>query len=377
MSLASLPCHFRGWVNTSARLAVFLLVMLSPAAGFAQADGVTATRVSVGVWVAPPFMIKTANGRWEGLSVELWQELAQVLGVEFEWREYESLAELRDALARGEVDVVPALAITGDSEVLLDFSHPYYRSGSAIAASMDGNGSGWRGALRRLLFRDVLEAIGILVLLWISAGFALWLFERDRNRGISADGPVKAIEHSIWWAAVTMTTVGYGDIAPKTLGGRIVAVIWMFASIVLIAGFTATVTTELTVRALHGRIRGLSDLAAVRVGSVAESESLAFLARNGISALPIDSEREGLQAIVDGELDAFVFNEAVLAHWIQVDFPSQVQVLPGIFDPYYVSVALGAGSALREPIDRALLQIMAEEDWPRWIERYLGTETRD
>lgn len=44
--------------------------------------------------------------------------------------------------------------------------------------------------------------------------------------------PIKGLGQAVWWAAVTMTTVGYGDKAPKTLGGRVVAVAWMLASIV-------------------------------------------------------------------------------------------------------------------------------------------------
>ena len=39
------------------------------------------------------------------------------------------------------------------------------------------------------------------------------------------------LTNAFWWSIVTMTTVGYGDIAPVTLGGRIIAVILMFFGI--------------------------------------------------------------------------------------------------------------------------------------------------
>lgn len=50
---------------------------------------------------------------------------------------------------------------------------------------------------------------------------------------------------SIWWAMVTITTVGYGDIAPVTTGGRIVSMILMMLGI----GFLG-LTTGLVARAL-------------------------------------------------------------------------------------------------------------------------------
>lgn len=46
----------------------------------------------------------------------------------------------------------------------------------------------------------------------------------------------------IWWAFVTATTVGYGDISPSTLSGRIIASVLMIVGIGLIGSLTSTIT---------------------------------------------------------------------------------------------------------------------------------------
>jgi polar amino acid transport system substrate-binding protein len=353
-------------------LALWIFVF-SPVNAIAQDDRAIPNRVVVAVADVPPFAMKATDGSWEGLSIELWQAIAQKLGLEFKLRPYNP-DQLLEAVTRGEVDVIPTLAATEEHEIIMDLSHPYLRSGSAIAVTAEATKHSWLRFVGHLVSLNILPVIGLLLLLSLIAGVIVWLFERRQNPEMFGGGTVRGVGHGIWWAMVTLTTVGYGDKAPKTLGGRLVALIWMLASVIIIASFTAAVTTSFTVVELKGKISGLSDLPNVRVGSLAHSEGLNFLTKRGIAVLPFESAEDGLQAIVDKKIDAFVFNEAVLKDLARTAFPGRVQVLAGTFDHYYMSMAVPSGSPLREPLNRALLEITATDDWLRLVELYMGPD---
>ena len=55
---------------------------------------------------------------------------------------------------------------------------------------------------------------------------------------------IKTFGDGIWWALVTVTTVGYGDITPLTTPGRVVAGGLMFIGLGLIATVTAIVSAK-------------------------------------------------------------------------------------------------------------------------------------
>jgi voltage-gated potassium channel len=57
------------------------------------------------------------------------------------------------------------------------------------------------------------------------------------------EGEFKSFWDGLWWAVVTVTTVGYGDITPTTVGGRIVAIVLMLAAIGFVAVLTATIAS--------------------------------------------------------------------------------------------------------------------------------------
>ena len=359
------------------------IAMLSSGSAYAQGQAQAQAQVEpslpaqplrVGVFDAPPFAMRNQDGGWEGLSIELWQDIARHRGWVYELRAYDSVASLVKAVAAGEVDVAPAVASSQALEVKLDLSHSYYPSGSGIAVPASSSGLNWMGIFEQLLSWELARVITLLLLLWLTAGAIVWLFERRQNSAVFGERPVSGLGNGIWWAAVTMTTVGYGDKSPRSLGGRVVAVVWMLASIVLIASLTAALTTSLTLEGLSGKVQGVEDLPRVRVGATAGSRSLESLVDRGIAATPVGNEREGLEAVVDGRLDAFVFNVLVLRYLARTEFSGRVQVLPGTFGRYFVKMGLPTGSPLREPLDRTLLEITGSIDWDRRVERYLGSD---
>ena len=71
-------------------------------------------------------------------------------------------------------------------------------------------------------------------------GILIWLIERKKNSEFSMTSG--GIFKGIWFGLVTMTTVGYGDIAPKSVFGKLVTMAWMITGVTLTAVLTSTIT---------------------------------------------------------------------------------------------------------------------------------------
>ena len=64
----------------------------------------------------------------------------------------------------------------------------------------------------------IIKVLIILIFIWISGSLIISLIESENPQGFNNVG------NSLWWTIVTMTTVGYGDMAPTTPLGRLLAV---------------------------------------------------------------------------------------------------------------------------------------------------------
>ena len=96
--------------------------------------------------------------------------------------------------------------------------------------------------------RKITVFIGTVLVLVLIIGSLMYLVEGEKNGFTS-------IPMSIYWSIVTLTTVGYGDLAPQTVLGRVLASLVMIMGYGIIAVPTGIVTVELS-RARHPAVSG-------------------------------------------------------------------------------------------------------------------------
>ncbi|CAD5119999.1 DgyrCDS8581 [Dimorphilus gyrociliatus] len=78
---------------------------------------------------------------------------------------------------------------------------------------------------------------------WI--GLLMWFMERRINKEQFPKDALVGIFEGIWWAFVTMSTVGYGDRYPKRIVSKVVTLFWILISLIMMSVFTANITFEL------------------------------------------------------------------------------------------------------------------------------------
>lgn len=325
--------------------------------------------LKVAIREVPPFAQKDSAGNWEGLSVELWQDVADKLDLAFDWQEM-PLAETVDSLRAGRADVaVAALSVTAEREKTIDFSHPYYMGGLAMGYSGE-RGSAWLSTLRGFVSVEFLATVATLTLVLLIAGFAVWIFERRANRD-EFQGGAKGMLDGFWWSAVTMTTVGYGDKAPKTLGGRVVGLIWMFASLIIIAGFTASIAASLTTHRLGEDRLMKEDLSKLKVAVLEGSVGDDYATDQGAKVQRFASIADALDAVDGGRAEVVLHDAPVLRYHARTD-ADWLAVSDRVLTRDDYAFGLVPGSPLREEINGALLSILNEPVWASIRRRHLG-----
>ncbi|WP_419923940.1 potassium channel family protein [Candidatus Poriferisocius sp.] len=121
---------------------------------------------------------------------------------------------------------------------------------------------GWHTAKRIWAGTSGRYVLAAAVVLIAASAAGVWFFEDDGGGDIDSwgetiwwaivtmttvgYGDIDSWGETIWWAIVTMTTVGYGDISPTTGGGKAVAIILMLAGITVLGVITANLAAWFT-----------------------------------------------------------------------------------------------------------------------------------
>lgn len=324
--------------------------------------------VIIGVKESPPFIYKDKRGEWTGISYRLWKIIAQDLGLRFSMVEM-SLNEILQNLEEKCIDLcINPLTVTSSRIRRIDFTQPFYTSNSALATRVKASKSLWT-YIRQFFSFEFLQVILLLGLVIFVFGFVTWLFER-RGNSEQFENSIRGVWSGIWWSAVTMTTVGYGDKSPRTWGGRFVALIWMFTAVVIISSFTASITSALTVDQLDSGIENLDELHNQEVGAVQFSASESFLNHKYIASRAYHDTKTGLIALNNAEIDVFVSDEPLLQYQVEALGFRKIWVLNYKFNPQNYSFSLPKESELLSVINPILLKELEGEEWQRILGEY-------
>ena len=339
------------------------------------------THLVVGLTESPPFCIRNKDGTWSGISVELWHWIAADLQIDTEFRE-DTVTGLLEDLAPGRpLDVsIGGLTITAEREDHLDFTQPFYLAGLGVAVKAAPEAGGLWPWIERVLAWSFWRIVAALLISLALVALLIWALERKGNpKEFGGDGKVsRGIGSALWWSAVTMTTVGYGDLAPRSPAGRLVAIAWMFISLFLVSWFTASMASILTAQRLDTGsgslvVRGPDDLRRLHVGVIGGTSSEDYMRRRQIDFIRL-APKELLPTLLSGRVQAVLGDAPFLRYGARGDaYVGKVTVLPQTLQVEPYGIALRENSPWRRAIDRAMLHRLADPAWRDLLYRYLGT----
>ena len=238
-----------------------------------------------------------------GFAVDLWRRLAARLNLTCTY-ELSSTGSYRELLQRLEMDDIDAIA----SGNFIRFNHNHHssqrrhpkqqqqqqqrqqRQQPQPLEPLQYSAAFWYSGLRILTSASIdysvlgtpalWHTMGVLVLLIVVAGHVYYLLEREtaaesRIRERAKRSPLvnqaalhrleyderstmpvhraywEGMPQGVWWACVTMTSVGYGDYSPRRDRGKAFGLAWMIFSLLMLSFVTSTVTSALTMAALE------------------------------------------------------------------------------------------------------------------------------
>uniref|UniRef100_A0A4W5QD24 Glutamate receptor, ionotropic, AMPA 1b n=1 Tax=Hucho hucho TaxID=62062 RepID=A0A4W5QD24_9TELE len=356
------------------------------------------------------------NDKYEGYCVELAAEIAKHVGYTYKLEVVnDGKYGARDAeskmwngmvgeLVYGKADVAVApLTITLVREEVIDFSKPFMSLGISImikkpTKSKPGVFSFLDPLAYEIWMCIVFAYIGVSVVLFLVSRFSPYEWQGDDSDGEEEPGQSQSqqgqnqgqgqgqgqgqneghtnefgIFNSLWFSLGAFMQQGC-DISPRSLSGRIVGGVWWFFTLIIISSYTANLAAFLTVERMVSPIESAEDLAKqteIAYGTLDGGSTKEFFRRSKIavfekmwsymkSADPsvfVKTTDEGVVRVRKSKGRYAYLLESTMNEYIEQRKPCDTMKVGGNLDSKGYGIATPKGSALRNPVNLAVLKL--------------------
>lgn len=321
-------------------------------------NSVSAETLRVGVAGTPPFVIREDN-KLSGISVDIWKEIARTRSIDYQFIPQPSVQDGLNAIARKELDVlVGGLSITSKRLETVDFTQPYILIEVAVLTKAE-DPSVW-SRVRPFFQSAALASIGVLVGLLFVVGNLVWFAEHKHNSEHFPKNYLHGVGNGMWFALVTLTTVGYGDRAPVTRMGRFITGTWMVIALVTVSSLTAGLASAMTL-AFSGdsseRFPNPESLKNARIATVAKTSSVEVAQRYTNQVQAMATLADAVKAVVDGRAEAAVFLRPNLQYYLAQNSELSLKLSNFSLKTEFAGFALPPNSSLQETLNMELIQM--------------------
>jgi polar amino acid transport system substrate-binding protein len=355
--------------NRGMPILALLLILICQPVDAAQSGAI----FKVGISPFSPFVILSPNGP-TGMSIDVWQALARRLGTDFEYVECKGVVDKLNRLKEGSIDIaIGGISITEEREAIFDFTYPVYHTGLDILIPEVGRTTllGLFSALfegRKIIF------FAALLILIVIAGHIIWLVERSSKKTTTSfhQSYLPGVFEGMYWALITVSTIGYGDKVPQRWIGRILTAIIILIFLPLFGFFIAQLSSDLTMQRLKSNINGPQDLRGRRVAVVDGTTGLDYMKKERAYIDVFEGVDDAIAALVNGEVEAVVYDAPNLLYYANGEGKGKVTVVGKIFEPQDYGLALPQGSILRKKINLAILELIEAGEYERIKTKWFG-----
>ncbi|KXF74976.1 ABC transporter substrate-binding protein [Paramesorhizobium deserti] len=306
------------------------------------------------------------------MAVDLWENVAAKLGRQYRYVQFETVHDLVQATASGNLDVaVTNLTINQSRARRVDFTQPWFDGGDRLMVGTE-RGSNFGGLIAGLSDAGFLKAYAWIASIIVVATLLLTLFDRRFDESFPKrwrDGIAES-----FYAVMSVATSGRPPSRKNLFGwvGRIWQGLWLVCGIAVLAFVTSSVTSVMTTLSLTSQINSLDDVADKTVGVMDGTVQEDFAREEGLRVRVYPGIDNAVEALVNGDVAAIIHDATVLEYYAHTHPDQPVDVVGRLFEKDKYGFALPRQSPLTRSLTVELLGALDAGEIDDLRTRYFG-----